>query len=63
MNKLDSDLGLIFAVVHRDVEVGDLGKGLAGEVSGQLGVVHERGQSLVGVCLVEIDLNIIMYYM
>ena len=40
MNKLDSDLGLIFAVVHGDVEVGHLGKGLAGEVSGQLGVVY-----------------------
>jgi len=38
--KIKTDLGLVLPVVDRDVEVGDLGQGLAGEVPGQLGVVR-----------------------
>ena len=50
-------LGLVFPSVHRDVEVGDLGQRLAGQVRGELGVVHQGGEPLVGVGLVEVDLG------
>ena len=40
-----------------DVEIGHLGQGLAGEVGRELGVVHQGGQPLVGVGLVQVDLG------
>ena len=48
---------MIFPIVHRDVQIGDLGERLAGQVSGELGVVHQGGEPLIRVGLVQVDLG------
>ena len=49
---------MIFPIVHWDVQIGDLGERLAGQVSGELGVVHQGGEPLVRVGLVQVNLKI-----
>ena len=48
---------MIFPIVHWDVQIGDLGERLAGQVSGELGVVHQGSEPLVRVGLVQVDLG------
>ena len=54
--KIETNLGLIFPIGDWDVQVGDLGQRLRGQISGELGVVNQCQKSLIRIGLVKINL-------
>ena len=55
--KVQADLGLVFPIVDWNVQIGDLWQTLRGKIRREFGVVNQSQQSLIGIGLVQINLE------